>query len=211
LAEGNNFLNGVITGDESWCFQYNPETKRQSMQWKTSASPRPKKDRMSRAKVKTMLFCLFFYHKGIVHFEFLEQGQTVNQHCYLEILARLREAVHRRRPELWPDAWILHHDNAPAHDMLAVREFLAKKLILKFDHPPYLPDLAPCEFWLFPKLKTALKVHRFSDIANIQGHATTILKSIAEEEFQKCFEQCKHRLTKCTGAQGDYFKGDSNH
>jgi transposase len=147
----------------------------------------------------------------IVYFEFLEQGRTVNQHCYLEILARLREAVRRRRPELWPGAWISHYDNALSHDALAVREFLAKKSIMKLDHPPYSPDLAPCNFWLFPKLKTALKGHRFSDIADIQEHAATILQSIPEEEFQKCFEQCKHRLTKCTGAQGDYFEGDSNH
>jgi hypothetical protein len=146
-----------------------------------------------------------------VHFEFLEQGRTVNQHCYLEILARLRETVRRRRPELWPDAWILHHDNALAHDVLAVREFLAEKSIMKLDHSPYSPDLAPCDFWIFPKLKPALKSHRFSDIADIQGHATTILQTIPEEEFQKYFEQCKHRLTKCIGAQGDYFEGDSNH
>jgi hypothetical protein len=52
------------------------------------------------------------------------------------------------------------------------------------DYPPYSPDLAPCNFWVFPKLKTALKGHRFSDTANIQGHATTILQSIPEEEFQ---------------------------
>jgi hypothetical protein len=64
---------------------------------------------------------LFFYHKGIVHFEFLQQGQTVNQHYYFEVVCRIR-------PELWPDAWILHHDNAPAHDALAVWEFLAKKI-----------------------------------------------------------------------------------
>jgi hypothetical protein len=82
----------------------------------------------------------------IVHFEFLERGRTVNQHCYLEILARLREAVRQRRPELWPDAWILHHDNALSHDVLAVWEFLAKKSIMKSDHPPYSPDLAPCDF-----------------------------------------------------------------
>jgi transposase len=150
-----------------------------------------------------MLIC-FCDHKGIVHFEFLEQGRRANQHCYLEILARLRAAVHWRRPKLWPDAWILHHDNVPAHDMLAVREFLAKKSILKLNHPSYSPDLAPCDFWLFPKLKTTLKGHRFSDIADIQGHATTILQSIPEEEFQKCFEQC-------IGVQGDYFEGDSNH
>jgi histone-lysine N-methyltransferase SETMAR len=146
----------------------------------------------------------------MVHFEFLEQGRTVNQYCYLEILARLREAVRRRRPELWSDAWILHHDNALAHDALAVREFLAKKSIMKLDHPSYWPDLAPCDFWLFQRLKTALKGHRFSDIADIQGHATTILQSIPEEEFQKCFEQCKHPLTKCIGVQVHYFEGYSS-
>jgi hypothetical protein len=105
----------------------------------------------------------------------------------------------------------LHHDNALAHDALAVREFLAKKSIMKLDHPPYLPDLTPCDFWLFPKLKTALKGHRFSDIADIQGHAMTILLSIPEEEFEQCFEQWKHRLTRCIGVQGDYFEGDSNY
>jgi hypothetical protein len=145
----------------------------------------------------------------MVHFDLLEQGRTVNQHCYLEILTKLREAVRLRRPELWPDTWILHHDNAPAH--VAAREFLPKKSIMKLDHPPYSPDLAPCDFLIFPKLKTALKGHRFSDISDIQGHATTILQSIPEEEFQKCFKQCKHRLTKCIGAQGDYFEGNSNH
>jgi histone-lysine N-methyltransferase SETMAR len=146
----------------------------------------------------------------IVRFEFLEQGRTVNQHFYLEILARLREAVRRRRPQLWPDAWILHHDNALVHDALAFREFLVKKSIMKLNHPPYSSDLAPCDFSLFPKLKIALKGHRFSDIADIQGHATTILQSIPEDEFQKCFELCKHRLTKCIGVQGDYFESDSN-
>jgi hypothetical protein len=147
----------------------------------------------------------------IVHFEVLEEGRTVNQHCYLEILARLHEAVRRRRPEIWPDAYNLHHDNALAHYALAVRELLAKKSTMKVDHPPYSSDLVPCDFWLFPRLKIALKGHRFSDIADIQGHATTILHSIPEEEFQKCSEQCKHRLTKRICAQGESFEGHSNH
>jgi hypothetical protein len=97
-----------------------------------------------------------------------------------------------KRSELWPDAWILYHDNAPALDVLVVQEVWAKKSILKLDSPPYLPDLALCDFWLFQKPKTTLKGHRFSDIADIQGHVTTILKSIPEEEFQKCFEQWKY-------------------
>jgi hypothetical protein len=87
----------VITGDETWCFQYNPETKRQGMQWKTQNSPWSKKARMPRLQVKTMLVC-FFDHKGIVHHEFIAQGHTVNQTCYLEVLTRLRESVWRKRP-----------------------------------------------------------------------------------------------------------------
>jgi hypothetical protein len=82
----------------------------------------------------------------IVHFEFLEKGRTVNQHCYLEILAKLHEAVNQRTPELCPDAWILHHGNVLAYDALAVREFLVKESIMKLVHPPYSPDLATCNF-----------------------------------------------------------------
>jgi hypothetical protein len=67
----------VITGDETRCFQYDPETKRQSMQWLTYKSSRPKKARMSRSQFKTMLVC-FFDHKWICHYEFIAQGQTVN-------------------------------------------------------------------------------------------------------------------------------------
>jgi hypothetical protein len=82
-----------------------------------------------------------------------EDEQTVNQQCYLEVLTRLQKSVRRKRPELWPDKWILHHDSAPVHDSLRVREFLAKKSIAEVDHPPYSPDLDPYDFWLFPKLK----------------------------------------------------------
>jgi hypothetical protein len=50
----------------------------------------------------------------------------------------------------------LHHDNAPAHSTALVQAFLAKHII-QVCQPPYSPDLAPCDFWLFPKLKSPLK------------------------------------------------------
>jgi len=65
-----------------------------------------KKARMSRSQVKTM-HVSFFDHKGIVHYELIAQGQTVNQQCYLEVLTRLGESVRRKRSALWPDKWIL--------------------------------------------------------------------------------------------------------
>jgi histone-lysine N-methyltransferase SETMAR len=90
------------------------------------------------------------------------------------MLTRLQESVQRKRPKLWPEKWILHHDNAPVHDMLRVHEFLAKKSITTMDNPHYSPDLAPCNFWLFLKLKNAVKRQRFADIPDIQHNVTLL-------------------------------------
>jgi transposase len=127
--------------------------------------------------------------------------------CYLEVLTRLWESVQRERPELWPYKWILHHDNAPAHDVLRVREFLAKKSITKIYYPPYSPDLAPCGFWLFPKLKNALNGQRFADIPDIQRNVT-LLQGIPENDFRDCFWHWHLHRTKCITSQVKYFEDD---
>jgi hypothetical protein len=83
--------------------------------------------------------------------------QTVKQAYYVEILKWLHEAVHRKKPELWPNNWILHNDdNAPAHMTLA-SSFWSKKSITEMEHPPYSPDLVLKDFWLFQKIKSACK------------------------------------------------------
>jgi hypothetical protein len=75
---------------------------------------------------------------GIVHFEFIPQGQTVNEAYYMEVLKRLREAVLRKRLQLWPNDWILHYDIATAHKALSVKKFLAQKSVTDMEHPPLL-------------------------------------------------------------------------
>jgi transposase len=71
-------------------------------------------------------------------------------------------------PELWPNDWILHHDNAPAHKALFVKQFLAQRSITEMEHPPYSPDLDPNDFLLFPKIKSALKRRKFQDTGDIK-------------------------------------------
>jgi hypothetical protein len=57
--------------------------------------------------------------KDILHYQFIPQGQTVNQAYYMEIPKWLQEVVRRKKPELWPNDWILHHQNASTHKVLS--------------------------------------------------------------------------------------------
>jgi hypothetical protein len=102
---------------------------------------------MSESQIKRVLIT-FFRIKDIVHFEFIPQGQTVNQAYYVEILKQLHEAVCRKRPEVRPNNWIFHHDHAAAHKVLSVKQFLAQKLITEMEHTPLSTDLAVNDFWL---------------------------------------------------------------
>ena len=112
-----------------------------------------------------------------------------------------------KRRSLWEaHAWALHHDNAPAFTALSIRQFLAERNIETLEHSPYSPDLAPCDFFLFPEIKSLLKGTPFFDIDSIKMAATTELKKILENAFQEYFESWKRRMHKCFQVKGDYFE-----
>ena len=204
-----NLLGRVITGDESWIFEYDPETKRQSLQWKSPTLPRPKKARMSKSKIKVMLIA-FFNVRGIVHTEFMPQGHTISQYIYRDVLRRLMRSVREKRRELYEKkSWLLHHDNAPVHNALSIREFLAKNSIAVLEQPPSSPDLAPCDCFLFPKFKGVMKGTRFPDVQAIKRAVTKELRAIPKKSFQECMDAWQRRMEKCIRAHGDYFEGDA--
>lgn len=198
------FLDNVITGDESWVFEYDPETKRQSSEWHTLASPRPKKARMSKSKVKIMLIA-FFDIRGLVHHEFVQPGTTVNSKFYLEVLRRLKHRVQRVRPDIAHN-WKLHHDNAPAHSAFIISDYLANAGVPTIPQPPYSPDVAPPDFFLFPRLKTPMKGKHFGTVGGIKRACTAALKDIPEEAYRNAFESWKIRWSRCIDAKGAYFE-----
>jgi hypothetical protein len=76
-------------------------------------------------------------------------------------------------------------------------------------HPPYSPDLAPADFFMFPKLKTTLKGRRFQTTEGIQENAIRELRAITESASQEAFQQWKERWERCIASRGDYFERDS--
>ena len=92
------------------------------------------------------------------------------------------------------DNWQLHHDDVPAHASSLLNSFLAKHQITQVTQPRYNPDLAPCNFWLFPKLKSTLKRKRFQTIGEIQENTMGQLMEIPTKDFAECFEQLEEML-----------------
>ena len=152
-----NLLKKVVTGDESWIFEYDPLTKRQSLEWKSALSPRPKKGGVFKSKTKVMLIAFFDVHE-IVHAEFLPQGQTISQHVYKNILRCLLRSMREKTRKLWETrSWLLHHDNAPAHNALGIRDFLAKNNIDVLEQPPCFQISPLVTSFCFPNSRKSSK------------------------------------------------------
>ena len=116
-------LDALVTCDESWIYCYDPETKRQSFQWKHAGSPRPKKARQSKSTQKLMMIP-FFDSMGIIYIHWVPTGITVNKEYYIEVLREFRKRFRRKRPELFESGqWHFHQNNTPVHNSILVRLF----------------------------------------------------------------------------------------
>lgn len=203
------FIKRIISGDETWVYEYDTQTKHQSSQWQSPKDPKPKKSRRFQSRKKVML-TVFIDYNGVVHHEFLPEGQTVNKEYYLGVMRRLRESVRLKRPELWKNqSWILHHDNASAHNALIIRDFLTKNNTNTMQQAANSPDLAVCDFFLFNRVKKPLRGQRFNSSEMIKQKSKEALLSIPKIEFQKAFENLITRWHKCIEVNGDYFEGDN--
>jgi hypothetical protein len=83
------------------------------------------------------------------------------------ILKRLREFLLLKRHELWPKDRIPHH-GVFSSSQGAVKQFPAQKSIIEMKHPSYPSDVASSDFWLFPKIKSALKGRRLQDTEHVK-------------------------------------------
>ncbi|GBM11296.1 hypothetical protein AVEN_13542-1 [Araneus ventricosus] len=101
----------------------------------------------------------------------------------------------------------LLHDNDPPHRAPIVKKHLDRHSVTTLEHPPYSPDLAPADFYLFPRLKMKLKGHRFVDSDEVIENAKKQLKDLSKNGFQECFEQLHERWEKCVDAGGKNFEG----
>ena len=153
----------VMTGVEWQVYSYDPEMKAQSSQWTSSGSPSPRRVQQSCSNVKTT-FTVFLDWEHVFHHKYTLPGQKVNKEYYLHV-HQLRDAIWWKQTQGWATGdWQFHHNNTPTHASHSTQSFLKKHQITQVTRTPYNLELVPCDFWLFPKLKSPLKGKRFHTI-----------------------------------------------
>ena len=112
--------------------------------------------------------------------------------------------VTQKRPSSTTNGIKLHHDNARPHINDIVFDYLQEEKIKVMAHPPYSPDLAPSDFWLFNYLRRSLGT--YPDVTSLGKAITKELNSIPIQEYQKTFQKWIQRMRFCIEHHGDYFE-----
>lgn len=144
-------VSDIVTGDETWLYNYEPETKTQSTVWVFDEELPPTKVVRSRSTAKRML-AVFFRRSGLVSIIPLEERRTVNAEWYCTVcLPAVFSELRKSRPRSGLRGIQLHHDNASAHTAARTLDFLSDNGVQLVTHPPYSPDLSPNDFFSFQK------------------------------------------------------------
>ena len=128
----------------------------------------------------------FFDSTGMIYMHCVPTGQTVNKEYYVEVLWEFRKRFRRKRPAFFNlGQWHFPQDNAPVHNSILVTVYMTKMGIKTVPHPPYSPDLAPCDIWLFPKLRG----FRYETIEVMKEAVTRVIDTLTQEDFHGAFQK----------------------
>lgn len=196
-------LHRIITMDETLISLFTPETKNQSKQWLPVGEPAPTKAKVQASRNKRMALA-FFDSSGLIYTRIADQHEKINSAYIIETLDRFLDHLRRKRPDLWSSGnWLFHWDNCPVHKSKSVADFLAEKQFKIVPHPPYSPDLAPADFFLFPKVKSALAGKTLT-ADGVKTAWEGVTRSITAADYADAFQKWIHRFQKCIDVDGNF-------
>ena len=141
-------MSRIVTGAETWAHHYEPETKRQSVEWHHPQSPR-KKEFKTTPSARKLMVTVFWDIDEVILVDVMARGETINSDTYIKTLQKLKESYRRVRPNRIPGGMLIQHDNARPHTSLRTEEAITKFGWTVLPNPPHHPDLEPSDFHLF--------------------------------------------------------------
>jgi [histone H3]-lysine36 N-dimethyltransferase SETMAR len=204
-SEPDSIISRIVTGDETWVHHYDPESKQESMQWHKVGSEHPKKFKVVPSAGKVMA-TVFWDSQGILLIDYKGKDVKINAAYYINLLYRLRESIKINRRGLLAKGVLLLHDNASVHkaklSQIAIKDCGFEVII----HPPYSPDLAPSDYYLFPNLKKSLRGKHFPDNESLKAAVNDYFACQDKTFFLNGINLLIKRCNKCIQVQGEYIE-----
>lgn len=198
-----DFVARLVTMDETWIHHYTPESKQQAARWTAQGERQPRRPKTQQSSGK-VLASVFWDADGILLIDYLEHGKTINADYYVALLDRLDAILREKRKRTQRKNILFLHDNAPAHKAHKSMNKLEQLRYELVEHPPYSPDLAPSDYYLFPNLKKMLQGRRFTSNEEVETQTNAYFEALPKLYYQTGLEMLKNRWTRCITLKGDY-------
>ncbi len=196
-----------MTTDETWVHYFNPESQQSSREWRHTSSPKPKRARRSRSAGKVMATFFWDWQGGYPCTILSDRCQ--NSQCSLLLRPpgnRVKEKIRSKRKTGGKRVAFLQ-DNARPHTAKTM-ETLRKLKWNLLTHPPYSPDLAPSDFYLFGRLKSDLQGMRFADNDAVIQTVREWIRRQPQAFFEKGIRMLPERWKNCVDSGGSTLKTD---
>lgn len=197
------FISRLVKMDETWIHHYTPESNQQATKWVEPGGSRPKRPKTQTSAGK-VLASVFWDADGMVLIDYLEHGRTINADYYIALLDKLDAALKTKRKITQRTKFLFLHDNAPAHKSykaMTKLDELRYELVL---HPPYSPDLAPSNYYLFPNLKKMLQGNRFYSNDEVEAKNNAYFEGLSKSFYTTGIEMLEKRWAWCIELKEDY-------
>ena len=155
-----------------------------------------------------VMLCIWWDQKGVLYYELLNPGETINGERYRTQLIRLKGAIAEKRPEYATrhEAIIFNYDNARPHVAIPVKNYLENSGWEVLPHPPYSPDLATSDYHLFRSMPNALTGIRFTSEQGIKNWLDSFLANNPAQFFWDGIHKFPERWGKVIASYGQYFE-----
>lgn len=197
-SNSKGFFNSIITSDEKWICYDNNIRKRQWLSPGQPPKPMPKRD----IHGKKNLLCIWWNSQGLVYFEVLEKGQTVTADLYSQQLGRVDQALSTQGSNT--KVVRLLHDNARPHIAKVTQKKIEELKWQVLPHPPYSPDIAPSDYYLFRSMQKVLAGKKFENRHEIEIWVSKFFESRQADFFKKGIYSLRERWGQVIDLCGEY-------
>ncbi|CAF3874745.1 unnamed protein product [Rotaria sp. Silwood1] len=203
FRNGSWRLCDIIIGDETWIYHRQIDRKSTNASWVSEGESLTTIVRRNKFEPK-ILFFIFLSNSSVV-IPAVDEGKTIDHNYYIEncLKSMVKEIWKQRRSDGTKGIKLLH-DNAELHRHSDVINYLTEERINIMPHPPYSPDLAPCDHWPNDYIKQNLTDQ--PNEKSLVRAVSKVVKNIPKEESKKTFDKLLERMELCINNHGDYFE-----